>query len=522
MDRLEDAASFIQSIHHMFEDNASMWNLLGNVRFASGEWDDAARAYGKAVELNPELPLHRLNLAKALDAMGRKTEALDLYIEVGGQFFKEQAFEDVADLLPRIRRINARDFRLGALEAKLFFYEGRKQDARRIFQFLINNGYCDDSSVFFLLGLIVSESGDKNQAAALFRRAVELEPGVAAYRLRLAETLFMSGAEAEAEIAAAYRMNPDDAWVNNLYGQFHMQNKEPEKAASFFEKAFALAPGEPDIAVNYSECLARMADLPRAMGALDEAIEKAPDSAKLHNQSGNIFASEKKYAEARVAYERAVKKDPYNPVYLKNCASVCIELDMIMRAEELLKRSIDIEETPECFNLIGHLALITGELERAEAALREGLELDPSDDDLKVNLARLHFERKRTQEARKVLEEVLERDPENEKAAKLLERIHREVDVELRCASCGRRWWVPKHLPPQPALKVRGEPPSACPAGKCPRCAKVYCIACAQEHLEGSRLVCGDCREPLRISDDGLKYLVAGFVADEQDRLSGD
>ena len=516
MNRLEEAAHFIQSVQSKLEDNANIWSLMGNVRFSLGHWDDAVDAYRKAVRLNPDLPLHKINLAKALDTAGRKAEALDLYLDAGHMFFQQEAFEDVADLLPRIKRIDPRNSRFGALEGKLFFYEGRKEDARRIFQYLIDIGFHEDSSVFFLLGLIVAERGDRQRAAELFRKALDVEPDVPVYRLRLAETLFLSGEYAGREIAEAHRLDPDNAWVNNLYGQFCMRRAELDRAASYFEKAFEALPQQPEMALNFSECLFRQGNLERAMGVLDEAIGQVPDAAALHNQSGNIFAAEKKLTEARVAYERALELDPHNPACLKNCASVCIELDMILRAEKLLARLIDLDQTPECYNLIAHLALVKKEFERAEAALQEGLKQDPANSDLNVNLSRLYFERKRTEDAKRVLEDVLERCPEDKKAADMLERIHRDVDVQVRCAACGRVWWVPGVLPPQAALEVHGQPPMACPAGRCSRCDKVYCIACARKQLEGSRLVCTECREPLRVSDDALKYLVARYVADAE------
>jgi hypothetical protein len=56
---------------------------------------------------------------------------------------------------------------------------------------------------------------------------------------------------------------------------------------------------------------------------------------------------------------------------------------------------------------------------------------------------------------------------------------------------------------------VRGEPPAAAPAGRCPACKKVYCVGCASAHLREMRFYCPDDGEFLRLSDDPLKWLLA-------------
>ncbi len=48
-------------------------------------------------------------------------------------------------------------------------------------------------------------------------------------------------------------------------------------------------------------------------------------------------------------------------------------------------------------------------------------------------------------------------------------------------------------------------------------CGKIYCVGCASAHLRDRRFYCPDCEEPLKLSDDSLKWLLAraidGFTA---------
>jgi predicted RNA-binding Zn-ribbon protein involved in translation (DUF1610 family) len=51
-------------------------------------------------------------------------------------------------------------------------------------------------------------------------------------------------------------------------------------------------------------------------------------------------------------------------------------------------------------------------------------------------------------------------------------------------------------------------PPDESPAGACPRCGNIYCIACRKAELSDSRFTCPDCGEALKLSDNRLRYLV--------------
>jgi predicted RNA-binding Zn-ribbon protein involved in translation (DUF1610 family) len=95
-----------------------------------------------------------------------------------------------------------------------------------------------------------------------------------------------------------------------------------------------------------------------------------------------------------------------------------------------------------------------------------------------------------------------------EKAKKLRAEIEEATTEPLSCAHCGRAWRVPRDLPAQSAASIRGMPPDQSPAGACPSCGKIYCIACRKADLLDSRFTCPDCGVPLKLTDNRLRYLV--------------
>jgi tetratricopeptide (TPR) repeat protein len=515
LNRFEEARAHLETIIEGLHDNAAVHNLLGNITTAMGDWQAAREAYQRAVEIQPEMPLFKLNLARTLDTMDLMNEAKTYYLQAAEQLFRQEAYSEVWPVIYRVKSIDPDNQENMALSGKLFYYEGKKAEAEAIFRRLLKQGFEEDSTVYFLLGLILAEKDDRQAAAELFEKACRLEPDVSLYRLRFAENLFLMGRECRSEVEEVLRLDPEDAWVNNLYGQVLMAEGKAPEALSYFERATRREPDEVDLSLNYSDCLAKSGRIEEALKVNGLMLNRHEDDARLHNQEGNLFVLAGDFPHALVSYEKALKLEGGNPDYLRNCASTCIELDMILRSEELLTRLLDLHPASETYNLVGHLELIKGEYARAEAALNEGLELEPESLDLQLNLAALCIETRRIDEARKIIQEILAASSEEAKAKRLLERIHEEFDERLECAQCGIVWWVPKDLPPQPALRLRGHPPEDCPAGRCARCGKVYCIRCAQEHLVESRFVCADCDEALRVSDDSLKYLVHEYVKEE-------
>ena len=104
--------------------------------------------------------------------------------------------------------------------------------------------------------------------------------------------------------------------------------------------------------------------------------------------------------------------------------------------------------------------------------------------------------------------------------ADLVQAFRERYEVAYRCSGCGREWWVPREVPRQGRLVVRGEPPGQAPAGVCPVCGRIYCVGCASEHVVDSRLTCAVCGEPLKLSDQRLVYLFR-CIMDERAEVSG-
>ncbi|HVP20064.1 MAG TPA: tetratricopeptide repeat protein, partial [Spirochaetia bacterium] len=174
-----------------------------------------------------------------------------------------------------------------------------------------------------------------------------------------------------------------------------------------------------------------------------------------------------------------------------------------------------VEEThpsASVYNLLGNVAVLKGELIRAEMAFSTGLRLTPDDPDLLVNLAMLHLQKNDYARAKPMLERVIADHPDHARAKRVFDRARGQRETLISCSECGRQWWAPRDLSAQPGLKIRGEPPADAPAGRCPKCGRVYCVGCASAHVRDMRFCCGSCGELLKLSEDSLKWLLARSI----------
>jgi predicted RNA-binding Zn-ribbon protein involved in translation (DUF1610 family) len=156
--------------------------------------------------------------------------------------------------------------------------------------------------------------------------------------------------------------------------------------------------------------------------------------------------------------------------------------------------------------LAGNLAKVYGDLPRAEAAYRLGLETLPEDPSLLAALGHTYLGLRKAAKAESIAQKLEALAPE--RASRLRSDILEATTEPLSCSLCGRAWRAPRDLPAQSASTIRAMPPDDSPAGACPRCGKIFCISCRKAELQDSRFTCPDCGEALKLSDNRLRYLV--------------
>lgn len=516
-------------------DSARLYCLSGHARFNLGDFEGAALEYRSAADLalsgggEGEQALYRMNEARSWDQIGRKSEAAAAYLAAARLFSAQEADDDLELALGRLASLKPRDLEVKAIRAKALFRAGKKEEASKLLSELVAKG-SEDSSVHYSLGLLAAEKGQGEKALELFKRALELEGEYPLYAFRYAERLFLLGRESGEAIERALRLceaerdsgstegmtGPEgesvEGWTRNLAGQEALGRGDLAEARLQLEKARSALPGRPEPAIN-------LADLESREGKTDLALELLaafPEDAACRNQAGNVLAKAGRLEEACREYLRATVLDPDSADYWCNLAATYLELERYSDAEAAIRRALDLGSPPRALLLAGNLAMVYGELPRAEASYRLGLDAAKDSGEAPALLAALGrcylglVAASPTSAMASRLESTVTKlvalDPE--KGARLREEILAATTEALSCSGCGRIWRVPRDLPAQSASSIRGMPPDESPAGACPRCGKVFCIGCRKGELVENRFTCPDCGEALKLSDNKLRYLV--------------
>ncbi|MFN0167608.1 MAG: tetratricopeptide repeat protein [Bryobacteraceae bacterium] len=106
---------------------------------------------------------------------------------------------------------------------------------------------------------------------------------------------------------------------------------------------------------------AQSGDLDRAAATMREAIQLAPSNPLFYSALGGILARQNKPAEARQAFEQAVKLDPSNAVLRFNLAAKQAEAFQFEQARENLLRVLEAQpDHPQAFALLENVSLEFG------------------------------------------------------------------------------------------------------------------------------------------------------------------
>ncbi len=535
LNRFIEAKEWIDAWEEEFPEHGALMNLRGNTEYALGNWAEAAEYYQRALELEPEMPLYSLNAARACDKTGETAKAKEYYLSAARGFFREEAFGELAPIRARLQELAPEDATMQAIEGKIRFQEGNYPEAERIFRTLIRGGSAE-SEIFFLEGLVCMQQGAHREAAEQLRRAAEMEPDFHLYRFRLAESLHLAGLPAKEELQKALDLLPEDGWTRNLAGLIETEEGNYRKALSHLETAYAALPHEAEVQINYSWALFRSEERPAEALKKAKAVINNEEDPRVLNHLANLHAEAGDPQGAVPFYRRAIEVSPDNPIYIENIAAVLMRLDRVPEAEEYLGRIMEEQDTASVgiYDMMADIAARKGEYERASMALEKALEFEPQELRLRMKLLKLLTSRGRWERAREQLmiieQELTVRRGSDEAAfggaskedlkrdvVKIRREIREASETRYVCSSCGREWWVPVDAEIPQRLRLYGEPPKESPAGMCPSCGKVFCIECAMNNMEGSRFVCPECGEYLKLSEGGLKYLALSYAKKADD-----
>ncbi|WP_269606545.1 tetratricopeptide repeat protein [Prochlorococcus marinus] len=286
-------------------------------------------------------------------------------------------------------------------QAFKFHSEGNIQEAKKYYQYFINQGF-KDYMVFSNYGILLKKLGKSQEAELFTRKAIEHNPNFAVAHSNLGKMLKDLGKSKDAELSIrkAIELNPDDSDAHFNLGVVLQDLSNLKEAEISTRKAIELNPNYAEAHLNLGNILSDLGKLEEAEISTRQAIELKPDFAEAHSNLGNILSDLGKLEEAEISTRQAIELKPnYVDAHL-NLGNILNDLGKLEEAEISTRQAIELKPNYVDAHLnLGNILNDLGKLEEAELSARKATELKPDYAEAYSNLGNILSDLGKSEEA---------------------------------------------------------------------------------------------------------------------------
>jgi len=159
--------------------------------------------------------------------------------------------------------------------------------------------------------------------------------------------------EARAALKKLLAMDSNSVTALVQLGRLEMTSGNAAEAAGSFQRAYKLRPGDPTIALEYSEALELNGDFQSAREVLETSLKSHPDQFSAHLRLGHIYFRSNDAKSALVEFEAAQLMEPDNVEVTVDLAKTLIAQGNLTDAVEVLAKATNSPTTnPEALQLL--------------------------------------------------------------------------------------------------------------------------------------------------------------------------
>lgn len=302
-----------------------------------------------------------------------------------------------------------------------------------------------DAYAHYAQGVMLETRGEEEPALEEYRQALEADPSNELLAVQLAGRYLQKQQPDQAVnlLREVLKANPDAGGLYGWLGMAHQAAGRTNEAARAFRECTRRAP---DVFIGYAG-LARMAyearDAKTALDVLDKAAGRPVEDPRFWVSLADTLAmgvrqkvltNEQVRDRIKRALDRADAANPDAPDLLQRMAELYRAGGFLPEAIRYYERLVGMAATqsPGLQALLREqlyrLYLQTGDKEKAEAQLRALLDLNPTNPQIRLLLARAAVERRDFPEAVRHLEQLLLVQPDFEPAYYELISVHLQAD----------------------------------------------------------------------------------------------
>ncbi len=386
-------------------DAAEAWYIKGAAAHAQGRFKEAAEAYGKAYELDPQHRQAALGEATALLEAGKPATAAALLNALRSDF-------PASPVVPY-------------LQSEAYRAMGNRQEAdsaRAAASTIIGRFSPSDidhhPTDLLLFGTIAFESSHLETAYKFLAAYVKKNGGDLQGRKMLGKTLLALGKPSEAQriLVRLSTSGQADAEALALLGDANLQLGDAPAADRYYRDALQNHKGGPAIVRRLGMTQFQSGRREQALGTLQALVDQTSGAASNDTALllGLLYYSEDRFNEAGGIADRLVKENPINHTARNLQGLVALARGDGARGREILEAIVAEKPDfrPARYNLV-KLDVAQGRPDAAAAALQQMLARDPNDVRALLESARLAQARGNQRAAIAQLEKLREVEPDN-------------------------------------------------------------------------------------------------------------
>lgn len=196
-------------------------------------------------------------------------------------------------------------------------------------------------------------------------------------------------AQAEACYRTILSQNARDADATYLLGVLYAQRGAFQAAFPLLQQAVALRPVFPDAWYNLGTLFLQSGQKAEAEAALRKCAQQNATHAGALWNLANLCLEQSRHEEAETFLRQFLRAQPGHPEALKNLAVAQVALRHFKEAAQTARSILAKGKNPEASALLGHALFMLGELDGAEAPLREAVVAMPDKVEARTFLATL-------------------------------------------------------------------------------------------------------------------------------------
>jgi serine/threonine-protein kinase len=268
--------------------------------------------------------------------------------------------------------------------------------------------------VWHRLGLALRASGEREEALAVLRRAVQLDPAHAAHHADLGAALEESDdlSEAIAAYRKAIEIRPGVASIHRRLGVALQKDGDAEGATAAWGTAIQLEPDWADAHLGLGNALLQHGDPAGAIEAYQSAIDRDPAGALARSNRGVALVDLGRIEDAEVAFREAIEKEP-------DCAEAHYNLGLVLRrradadaAAASVRKALEIgRHRIKAHSATGAALVDRGGLAGALEVLSEAARREPNSAQARFHLGKTLRLQRRLEESIRELRKAVELDP---------------------------------------------------------------------------------------------------------------